>query len=317
MKVVVLDSFALQDGDLNWQPLYNICDDVITYPRTKYEQAAGRIADAECVIVNKCKIDEGILSCCPNLKWVGITATGTDIVDLVACKKRNILVSNVPGYSTQSVAQLTFALLLSICQCPERFNNALKCGYWQTDIPDSFEIMPQQELFGKTIGIVGYGEIAKAVIGISKAFGMNVACHTRTVPQEKHDINFTTLPDLAQQSDIISLHCPLTEQTKHIINADVLTRCKKNAIIINTARGLLVNENDIIDALNSNKILAYGCDAYSQEPLQKHSKLLSTKNVFATPHIAWTTTQALAKLSKCVCENLKSFVEGNPKNIVA
>ncbi len=318
MKLVILDSYALVPNDLDWSALETVVESMVCYPRTPYDQIAARIGDAELVIVNKCRIDEAVLSACPNLKWVGVTATGTDSLDVEACRRHGVAVANVPSYSTRAVAQLTFALLLCGCQQVLEHNRAVREGYWQLDVPPELSPAVPMELYGKTLGIVGYGEIGQQVSSIAHAFGMNILVHTRTVRQEyaQHPVRFVTLEQLYAESDIVSLHCPSTPQTAGMICAESLKRFKKGAFLINTARGTLVNEADLADALTSKHLAFYGADVAYTEPAPADCVLRSLPNALLTPHIAWTTPEALKRLASCVCSNLISFVNGAPENII-
>lgn len=315
MKLVILDSYALHEGDLDWQMACSLVDEVDSYTRTTYDQAYDRLKDADYAICNKCTLDEALFSRLPKLKWIGETSTGTDNVDLKAARKHGVAVANVPGYSTHSVAQLTFALMLQICQCPHRHEQAMREGHWQLNVPQSYGIMPQQELYGKTLGIVGFGDIAKQVAAIAQAFGMNILCHTRT-EKLAQGIRFVSLDELLASSDIISLHCPLTEATREIICEQSLSKMKNGAILINTARGALVNDVAVCNALKSGALLAYGADVFAKEPIAMDNALLAEKNAFLTPHIAWATKEALDRLSLEVCTNLKAFLGGISRNVV-
>ena len=318
MKLVVLDSYALQEGDLDWSGLAALAGPVTTWPRTPYEQAAARIGDAELVVVNKTWIDDAVLTACPNVKWVGLTATGTDSLDLAACTRHGVPVANVPGYSTESVAQMVFSLLLSVCQCPERYWQAIQGGCWQTDIRPEYGITPQRELFGKTIGIVGYGSIGRAVARMAKGFGMQVLVHTRTVrPQYAADgVQFVPLGDLLAQSDIVSLHCPATQETRGLIGPAALAQMKQGAILVNTARGALVDDNAVAASLKAGHLGFFAADVVGAEPIVPDSPLLACPRVLLTPHVAWATQEALSRLAAAVTENLQSFLCGAPQNIV-
>lgn len=318
MKLVILDSYALKEGDLDWSPLKSAVDTIECYPRTPYEEIVSRIGNAELVIVNKCRIDEAVLCACPNLKWVGVTATGTDSLDIEACKRHNVAVANVPSYSTQAVAQLTAALLLTGCQQILQYANTIKQGFWQLDIPQNLAPAAPIELFGKTIGIIGYGEIGQRVAAFAVAMGMRVLVHTRTQRPEyrEHCVSFVDLQTLLQNSDVISLHCPATEQTKQMINQKNISQMKKGVVLINTARGSLINESDLLQALQSNQIAFYGADVCTVEPAPQDFWMRNHPKVLLTPHIAWTTPEALARLADTVCKNLVGFLQGNPANVI-
>ncbi len=252
------------------------------------------------------------------MRWVGVIATGTDSLDIEACRRHGVAVANVPSYSTNAVAQLTFALLLNGCQQVIQHNRVVQEGYWQLDVPQNLVPNVPMELSGKTMGIVGYGEIGQKVAAIANAFGMKVLVHTRTVRNEykSHNVEFVDLKELFGKSDVISLHCPATEQTKGIICKENLDQFKRGMFLINTARGALVNEPDLLQALQEGTVAFYGADVCAIEPAALDNPLRTASNVLLTPHIAWTTPEALNRLSSCVCSNLKSFLDGKAENIV-
>ena len=318
MKLVILDSYALTPNDLDWSPLETVVDEIVSYARTPYDKIIERIGNAELAIVNKSYIDETVLQACPSLQWVGVIATGTDSLDIEACRQHGVAVANVPSYSTNAVAQLTFALLLNGCQQVLQHNRVVREGYWQLDVPENLTPNIPMELFGKTMGIVGYGEIGQKVAAIATAFGMKVLVYTRTMRKEyeTHQVQFVAQNELFAQSDVISLHCPATAQTKEIICKENLAHCKKGVFLINTARGALVNETDLLQALQEETIAFYGADVCAIEPATPDNPLRTASNVLLTPHIAWTTPEALNRLSNCVCSNLKSFLNGKAENVV-
>lgn len=318
MKAVILESYVMEPGDLDWSGVLALVPDTTSYVRTAYEEIAPRIGDAELVLLNKCRIDEQILAQCPNLQWVGIIATGTDNIDLEACRRHGVRVANVPGYSTHSVAQMTFSLLLAICQCADRYDRAVKAGYWQLGIPAEYGLLPQVELCSKTFGIYGYGSIGRQTARIAKAFGMRVLVCTRTVRPEyvQDGVEFVDFDALLAGSDVLSLHCPATLQTRGLIDAAALGRCKKGVILLNTARGALVDEAAVAAALQSGQLGFYGADAFAAEPLPENSPLRGLPNVLLTPHIAWTTAEALQRLMEITANNLRSYLEGHGENIV-
>ena len=318
MKAVILESYVMEEGDLDWSGVKALIPDTTSYVRTAYEEIAPRIGDAEFVLLNKCRMDEQILSQCPNLKWVGIIATGTDNLDLEACRRHGVSVANVPGYSTYSVAQMTFSLLLAICQCAERYDRAVKDGFWQLGIPQSYGLLPQMELYGKTFGVYGYGSIGRQSARIAKAFGMRVLVCTRTVrPEYAADgVEFVDFDTLLQQSDVLSLHCPATPKTRGLISAEALQKIKRGAILLNTARGALVDEAAVTEALHTGQLGFYGADAFATEPLPADSPLRREPHALLTPHIAWTTKEALQNLMDITTQNLRSFLDGNGEHIV-
>ncbi len=318
MKAVILDSFALKEGDLNWQGVKQLVSELTVYPRTNKEDVIERLQGADIAIVNKVNINEQVLCACPNLKWVGVTATGVDTLDIKACRKHGVSVANVPSYSTHSVAQLTFALLLELCQSPGRYDKSVRSGAWQIDIKPTANILPHMELYGKTLGLLGFGDIAQQVAKIAQAFGMKILCNTRTVKEEYKNtgVKFVSFEDMMKNSDVISLHCPATEQTKGIINEKSLMLCKKGARLINTSRGALVNENAMLNALKSGHIAAFGTDVVSKEPIETDNVLLNAPNCIITPHIAWATPESLNRLCLQVALNLQSFLNGENLNVV-
>lgn len=318
MKAVILESYVMQEGDLDWSGVYALVPDTTAYVRTDYDQIAQRIGDADFVLLNKCRMDETILSQCPNLKWVGIIATGTDNLDLEACRRHGVQVANVPGYSTYSVAQMTFSLLLAVCQCAERQNRAVQDGYWQLNVPAEYRILPQVELCGKTFGIFGYGSIGRQAGRIAKAFGMRVLACTRTVrPEYAADgVEFVDFDTLLKESDVLSLHTPATPATRGVVSAAALEKIKPGCILVNTARGALVDEAAVAEALKNGRLGFYAADAFAVEPLPADSPLRGLPNALLTPHIAWTTKEALQKLMDITTQNLRSFLAGAGENIV-
>ena len=318
MKAVILESYVMEEGDLDWSGVKALVPDTTSYVRTDYADIAPRIGDAELVFINKCRIDEAVLAQCPNLKWVGIIATGTDNIDFEACRRHGVAVANVPGYSTYSVAQMTFSLLLAICQCAQRYDRAVKAGYWQLGIPAEYGLLPQVELLGKTFGIYGYGSIGRQTARIAKAFGMEVLVCTRTVrPEYEADgVEFVDLDTLLARSDVLSLHCPATPATRGLINAATLAKAKPGMILLNTARGALVDEQAVADALKNGKLGFYGADAFGTEPLPQASPLRGLPNALLTPHIAWATNEALQRLMDITANNLRTWLDGAGENIV-
>lgn len=318
MKAVILESYVMQEGDLDWSGVYALVPDTTAYVRTSYDQIAQRIGDADFVLLNKCRMDEAILSQCPNLKWVGIIATGTDNLDLEACRRHGVQVANVPGYSTYSVAQMTFSLLLAVCQCAERQNRAVQDGYWQLNVPAEYRILPQVELFGKTFGIFGYGSIGRQAGRIARAFGMRVLACTRTVrPEYAADgVEFVDFDTLLKESDVLSLHTPATPATRGVVSAAALEKIKPGCILVNTARGALVDETAVAESLKNGRLGFYAADAFTVEPLPNHSPLRGLPNALLTPHIAWTTKEALQKLMDITTQNLRSFLAGAGENVV-
>lgn len=315
MKIVILDAYAANPGDLSWDE-FAALGELTVYDRTAQEYAAARIGDAEVVFINKVRLTDDIFAACPNLKLVCILATGYNIVDLAAAKRRGITVCNVPGYSTRAVVQMTFALLLEICQQVGLHSGAVHTGRWQTCPDFCFWDRPLIELDGKTIGIVGYGAIGSAVGTVAQALGMKLlvtARHEKPVPE---GARFVSLPELLAQSDVVSLHCPQTAENARMIDAGALAQMKDGAILINTARGGLLDEQAVADALRSGKLLAAGMDVVSAEPIRADNPLLTAPNCFLTPHIAWAPLETRRRLQAISAENLRAFLAGKPQNVV-
>ena len=315
MKIVILDAYAANPGDLSWDE-FAALGELTVYDRTAQEDAAARIGDAEVVFINKVRLTDEIFAACPNLTLVSILATGYNIVDLAAAKRRGITVCNVPGYSTRAVVQMTFALLLEICQQVGLHSGAVHTGRWQTCPDFCFWDRPLIELDGKTMGIVGYGAIGSAVGTVAQALGMKLlvtARHEKPVPE---GARFVSLPELLAQSDVVSLHCPQTAENARMIDAGVLAQMKDGAILLNTARGGLLDEQAVADALRSGKLLAAGMDVVSAEPIRADNPLLTAPNCFLTPHIAWAPLETRRRLQAISAENLRAFLAGKPQNVV-
>lgn len=315
MKIVILDAYAANPGDLSWDE-FAALGELTVYDRTAQEDAAARIGDSEVVFINKVRLTDEIFAACPNLKLVSILATGYNIVDLAAAKHRGITVCNVPGYSTRAVVQMTFALLLEICQQVGLHSGAVHTGRWQTCPDFCFWDRPLIELDGKTMGIVGYGAIGSAVGTVAQALGMKLlvtARHERPVPE---GARFVSLPELLAQSDVVSLHCPQTAENARMIDAGALAQMKDGAILLNTARGGLLDEQAVADALRSGKLLAAGMDVVSAEPIRADNPLLTAPNCFLTPHIAWAPLETRRRLQAISAENLRAFLAGKPQNVV-
>lgn len=315
MKIVILDAYAANPGDLSWDE-FAALGDLTVYDRTAQEDAAARIGDAEVVFINKVRLTDEIFAACPNMKLVSILATGYNIVDLAAAKRRGITVCNVPGYSTRAVVQMTFALLLEICQQVGLHSGAVHTGRWQTCPDFCFWDRPLIELDGKTMGIVGYGAIGSAVGTVAQALGMKLlvtARHEKPVPE---GARFVSLPELLAQSDVVSLHCPQTAENARMIDAGALAQMKDGAILLNTARGGLLDEQAVADALRSGKLLAAGMDVVSAEPIRADNPLLTAPNCFLTPHIAWAPLETRRRLQAISAENLRAFLAGKPQNVV-
>ncbi|SEA39877.1 glycerate dehydrogenase [Desulfuromusa kysingii] len=317
MKIVVLDGYTLNSGDLDWAPLKALGSCVI-HPRTPVDQIVEKAHDAEIVLTNKTVLSAETLSLLPKLQYIGVLATGVNIVDLEAAKEHNIVVTNVPGYSTGSVAQMVFALLLEMTQQVGHHAHRVKQGDWTTCADFSFRDFPLIELEGKTLGVVGFGQIGQHVSRIAKAFGMQVLVQTAHPEKYAHEteFEFTDIDRLFSESDVISLNCPLTETTENLVNTARLARVKQGALLINTGRGQLINEDAVAEALEEGYLGGYATDVLSQEPPDEDNPLLSAPNCIITPHIAWATTEARKRLLAVVVANIAAFQNGSPQNQV-
>lgn len=316
-KIVVLDGFAANPGDLSWDGLKQL-GELVVYDRTAGEDIISRIGDAGFVYTNKTPLTAQTLQACPNLRFVGVLATGYNVVDTEAAKALGIAVCNVPDYSTKAVAQLVFALLLEVCHHVGHHSQAVHAGRWSANQDFCFWDYPLMELDNKTMGIVGYGRIGKAVARLAQAFGMKVLAYSRsTVPgTEEGGIRFVSLDEVLALSDVVTLHCPLTQATQGLINKDSIEGMKPGAILINTGRGPLVVEQDLADALNAGRLFAAGLDVVSREPMAADNPLIGAKNCFITPHIAWAPQETRQRLMDIAVNNLNQFLKGSPINLV-
>ena len=319
MKIVNLDSYALNPGDLDWSPLKEL-GDCTFYDRTPVNddnEILKRIGDAEIVLTNKTPLDEHVISTAPNLKYIGVTATGYNVIDTEAATKANIPVTNIPTYGTDAVAQFTFALLLEITSHVGLHNQLVHDGRWSSNPDFTFWAKPLMELQGKTLGLIGFGSIAKKVAEIGHAFSMNIIFYNhRPKTDLPNYVKQVSLEELYQQSDIISLHVPQTPETTEMINQEAISQMKDGVILINTARGGLISEKDVADALNDSKIAAAGVDVVQKEPIPTDSPLLSAKNCYITPHIAWAPRETRNRLLGIVVDNLQAFLNGEKLNVV-
>mgnify|MGYP003299071498 CR=1 FL=1 len=317
MKIVVLDGYCLNPGDLSWEDMSSL-GDLQVYDRTSPSELLERAESAEVLITNKTLISDKDMDALPELKYIGVLATGYNVVDVEAAKQKGIVVTNIPAYSTRSVAQMVFAHILNITQRVEHYACLNRQGKWSDSADFSYWDTELIELDGKWMGIVGFGNIGQATARIALAFGMKVAVYT-SKPQSDlpEGIIKMDLDQLFSTCDVVSLHCPLTPSTKEMVNAKRLNLMKPNAILINTGRGPLVNEQDLADALNEGRIMAAGIDVLSIEPADPSNPLLSVRNCFITPHIAWATKEARTRLMQIAVSNLKEFLNGNVVNNVA
>jgi glycerate dehydrogenase len=310
MKIVVLDGYTLNPGDLNWDGLRALGECEI-HDRTPAAQVVERARDAEIVLTNKTVLDRAGIARLPRLRYIGVLATGYNVVDVVAAQERGIVVTNVPAYGTRSVAQHAFALLLELVQHVGDHATAVQNGRW-TACPDfSFQDHPLIELDGLTMGIIGYGSIGRAVAGIARAFGMRVIVQSRSARES------VGLECLLRESDVVSVHCPLTPDTRELVNAARLGLMKPTAFLINTSRGPLINERDLADALNSGRLAGAALDVLSVEPPPADNPLLSARNCIITPHHAWATRAARERLLRVVVDNVRAFQSGPPQNVVS
>jgi glycerate dehydrogenase len=318
MKIVVLDGYTLNPGDLSWSDLLNL-GDVVLYDRTPGDKIIERSIDAEVLITNKTPLSEEIINSLPKLKYIGVLATGYNVVDITAAKRNNIIVTNVPSYSTLSVAQLTFALLLELCHHVQRHNDSVMEGKWVQSHDFSYSDFPLIELSGKSFGIIGFGNIGKKVADIATVFGMNIiaASGHQNDQSSRKNFRWAEINEVLEQADVVSLHCPLLPETKGLINALSLKRMKKSAYLLNTSRGPVIVEQDLADALNNGIIAGAGIDVLSIEPPEKNNPLFKAKNCLITPHIAWATKEARIRLMNVAVNNLAAFIKGKPINVVS
>ncbi len=315
MTIVYPDAYTLNPGDLDWQPLQAL-GTVVLYDRTAPEELVSRLKDADAVLVNKVKLNREALAQLPKLRYIGVTATGYDIIDMEAARERNIVVTNVKGYSSDSVAQLTFALLLELVLHVGRHSESVYAGDWAQSADFSYKKSPLIELAGKTLGLVGYGDIGRKVAAIGRAFGMNVLVNRRNTTDGEEGIALVDRKRLFAQSDVVSLHLPATPDTVGFVNADLLALMKPTAYLVNTSRGTLLNEADVAQALNAGKLAGAGLDVLSVEPPKADNPLLAAQNCVITPHIAWASYEARGRLMQGVVDNLKAFQDGAPINVV-
>lgn len=314
MKIVILDAYTVNPGDLTWHPLEEMADLVI-YDRTQPEQVVERCKGAEIVLTNKVILDAEVLNHLPHLTYIGVLATGYNVVDLEVATRQSITVTNIPAYSTNSVAQMVWAHILNITNRVGHYAEENKNGRWTRSKDFCYYDYTHSELAGKTIGIVGLGNTGMATARIAQAFGMNVIAYT-SKDKLPEGMKKVTLDELFKSSDIVSLHCPLTNETKELVNKERLDMMKPSAILINTSRGPVVNETDVAAALNEGKIAAFGADVVTVEPAKKGNPLLAAKNCFLTPHIAWATKEARQRLIDICIANIKAFLDDKPQNVV-
>lgn len=310
MKIVILESHAVNPGDLSWDVLHQF-GQLTIYDRTEPADAATRIGDAEIVLINKTPVTAELLDACPSVKLICVQATGYNVVDCQAAKERGVLVCNVPNYSTNAVAQFTFSLLLELCNRVGLHDQTVHQGKWSQCTDFCYWDTPQMELYGKTLGIIGYGNIGKAVAKIGEAFGMKILASSRTSRPGCVDLD-----TVLAQSDIITLHCPLTAENTGLINASAIQKMKDGAILINTARGPLLDEAAVTNALCSGKLRAAAMDVVSREPISPDNPLLTAPNCIITPHMAWAPVESRQRIIDCTCRSIEGYLINKPVNVV-
>jgi glycerate dehydrogenase len=317
MKIVVLDGYTLNPGDLSWDGLEKLGDFTV-YDRTPADKVLERTKDADVIFTNKTPLGADMLTSLPKLKFIGVLATGYNIIDTETAKKNGVVVTNVPGYSTASVVQLTFALLLELTLHVQRHSDSVMDGKWARSADFCFWDFPLIELADKTIGIIGFGSIGEKVADVASAFGMNVIGSKRHPTDQSHRKNFkwAEIPELLAESDVVSIHTPLSPETKGLMNRETIAMMKPTAFLLNTSRGPLVVDQDLADALNSGVIAGAGIDVLSTEPPAVDNPLFSAKNCLITPHIAWATKEARTRLMAISVDNLTQFINGKPVNVV-
>jgi len=316
MKIIVLDGYALNPGDLSWDKLAQL-GDLEIFDRTAPDQTLDRVADAQIIMSNKTILSRPILQQAPQLKYIGVLATGYDVIDTRAARELGVTVANVPSYGTDSVAQMVFAHILNLTQRVAEHSADVLAGGWSRCPDYSYSLRPLIELAGQTLGIVGLGRIGRQTAHLARAFNMNVIAHDPNFAGPNPDnVPLTDLETLIKTSDFISLHCPLTEQTKNIINQSRLNLMKKSAYIINTSRGPLIDETALAYALNTDQIAGAALDVLSSEPPTPENPLFKAKNITITPHNAWATQAARQRLLNTAIQNLTAFLKGNPQNVV-
>lgn len=317
MKIVILDEYLVCRGNLDFEALQQF-GEVVSYPTTARGEAAGRIGDAEAIFLNRVVIDREVLSRCPNLRFIGITATGYNMIDLEAADEYGVTVCNVPAYSTEAVAQLTFALLLEIACGVSTLSAHVHAGNWQSPLDPFVADHRSFELYGKTMGIVGMGDIGYRVAQLANAFGMDVLGYRRHPDRslERENLRFCDLDTLLERSDVVSVHCPLTNETRGLIGERELSRMKDGAVLLNTSRGPVLDEAAVAAALDCGKLYAAGVDVLSSEPPKADNPLARHPRCVVTPHVAWTPRETRARLIGVCVENLRRFLEGRPQNVV-
>ncbi|WP_418420728.1 D-2-hydroxyacid dehydrogenase [Anaerotruncus colihominis] len=316
MKIVVLDGYTENPGDLSWNGLESL-GELTVYDRTQPDEIAARIRGAGAVYVNKVALDRETIFSAPDLKFIGVLATGYNVVDIAAARERGIAVCNIPTYGTAAVGQFAIAMLLEICHHVAHHSDAVHAGRWEQNADWCFWDYPLIELAGKTMGIIGFGRIGQTTGRIARALGMNVIAYDEYESGAGRALaEYTALDALFARSDVIALHCPLLPSTQGIINRENIAKMKDGVIILNNARGPLIVEQDLADALNSGKVYAAGLDVVSTEPIRGDNPLLKAKNCLITPHISWAPKESRQRLMEIAADNLRRFLEGSPVNVV-
>lgn len=316
MTITILDGHTLNPGDLSWQPL-QVLGDCRIFDRTTPDQISARAGDAEIILTNKVILSREIIAALPKLRCIGVLATGYNVVDTVAARARGIPVTNVPDYSTRSVAQLTFALLLELTHAAGHHAQTVRAGRWSQSPDFCYWDQPLLELDGLAFGIVGFGRIGREVAKIAQAFGLRVLVHSRTVPSSlPPGVELVSLEELFTRADVVSLHCPLTPDTRNLVDARRLGLMKPSAFLLNTSRGPLVDEVALAEALNAGRIAGAGLDVLATEPPPATNPLLTARNCLITPHLAWASTAARRRLLQIAADNIRTFLAGSPQNVV-
>lgn len=319
MKIVILDGYTENPGDLSWEAMAEL-GELVVYDRTPADLVVERIGDAEIIFSNKTVISEEIMEQCPNIRFIGVLATGYNVIDIKAAKQRGIVVSNIPAYGTEAVSQFTIALLLELCHHIGAHSDSVKRGDWTNCEDFCYWNYPLIELAGKAIGIIGFGKIGRGTAKIAQALGMEVLAYNPSpIPEEQRSggTRQVTLEELLSSADVISLHCPLFPDTQGIINKDTISKMKDGVLIINDSRGPLIVEEDLRDALISGKVAGAAVDVVSAEPIRRDNPLLDAPNIIITPHIAWAPKEARQRLMNIAVDNLKAFLKGTPINRVS
>ena len=315
MKIVILDGGTTNPGDISWEPIEKL-GDVTAYDSTPEELVIERAKDADAIIMNRIVMSRSVMEQLPKLKYIGALATGFNTIDTIAAKEMGITVCNVPFYCVETVAQLAFALLLALCNRVETHSEVTRGGGWNESIKMSHTSHPIFELYGKTLGIVGYGNIGRTVANLGRALGMKILVYSRNKKELPAGDRQVSIEELFRESDVVSLHCALNDETRGLVDKKLLSSMKKTALIINTARGAVINEADLAEALNNGTIAGAGLDVMTKEPPEADNPLLTAKNCIMTPHIAWASKDARARLVDIVADNLYQYTQGRTQNCV-